>query len=121
MQTFPLASVSDEVSVNHRVPQSRQNKHALGNTSSGLDVDYPFNRMASHGCLGSNHRANGRGSVLGISHDCGRTACKPIGDWRRADLDGPRASSVLEPILAEAGINKNLAHEARAPARSIFA
>jgi hypothetical protein len=66
-------------------------------------VDHPFSRVASHRRLGGNHRANGPGSALGICDDCGRTACKSICSWRRADLDGSRASAVLEPILAEAG------------------
>jgi hypothetical protein len=80
-------------------------------------VDHPFNRVAGHRRLGGNRRANRRGSILGICDDCGHTACKPIGGWRRAYLDGPHASPVLESILAEVGIAKNLAHEARARAR----
>jgi hypothetical protein len=66
--------------------------------------------VAGHGRLGGNHRANGRGSTLGLCDDCGRAAYKPIGSWRRADLDGSRAS----PLLAEVGVNKKLAHAARA-------
>jgi hypothetical protein len=72
----------------------------------GLDVDHPFNRVAGHGRLGGNHRANGRGSALGICDDCGRAACKPIDGWRRAYLDGSRASPLLEPVLPEAGITR---------------
>jgi hypothetical protein len=84
-------------------------------------VDHPFNRVADHGRLGGNRRANGRGSALGICDDGGRTACKRIGSWGSAYLDGPRASPVFEPILAEAGINKNLAHEVKAaPTRPIL-
>jgi hypothetical protein len=82
-------------------------------TSSGLVLDRPFSRVAGHGCLGGNRRANGRCSAPGICDDCGCTACKPIGDWSRADLDGSRASPVLKLVLAEAGITQNLAHKAR--------
>jgi hypothetical protein len=32
-------------------------------TSSGLDLDRPFSRVAGHGCLGGNRRANGRCSA----------------------------------------------------------
>ena len=82
-----------------------------------MDVDRAVNRVAHHGRLGGNRRANGRGCILGICDDCGCTACKRIDGWRRAYLDGPHASPVLESILAEVGIAKNLAHEARARAR----
>ncbi len=41
------------------INQARKNKRAHSSTSSGLDVDHPFNRVAGHGRLGGNHRANG--------------------------------------------------------------
>ena len=107
---FRLFLLSDEISLNIKDSQSRKNTHAHSSTSSCLDLDLPFSRVAGHGRLGSNHRANGRGSTLGLCDDCGRAACKPIGSWRCADLDGPRAS----PLLAEVGVNKKVAHVARA-------
>ena len=90
------------------------NEHAHSSTSSGLDVDHHFSRVASHRYLGGNRRANGRGSALGICDDCGRTPCKPICSWCCADLDDSRASAVFEPILAETG-GANLA-----PAGTVF-
>jgi hypothetical protein len=94
---FRLSLLGDEISLNIKDSQSRKNKHAHSSTSSGLDLDHPFSRVAGHGRLGGNHRSNGRGGTLGLCVDCGRAAYKPIGSWRRADLDGSRAS----PLLAD--------------------
>jgi hypothetical protein len=91
-QRFRLPLLGYEISVAVQVPQSGQTKHAHTSPSSGLDVDHPFDRVVGLGHLGGNQGAIGSVSALGICDDCDRAPRELIGDWRRADLDGPRIS-----------------------------
>ena len=58
LQRFYLPLLGHEISVIIR-SQNRRNKHAHSSTSSSMDVDRAVNRVAHHGRLGGNHRANG--------------------------------------------------------------
>jgi hypothetical protein len=100
LQTFPLASVRWGDQPKYRDSQNREHKYALSGTSGDLDLAHPFNRLAHHGCLGGNHRADGRCSTVGICDDRSRTAGKPIGVWRDTDLDDSHAFPAFEPICA---------------------
>jgi hypothetical protein len=95
---FRLPLLGDEISLDIRIRTSFQNMYAHNSTNSDVDLDHPFSRVAGYGRLGGNDRANGRGTALGLCDDCGRTASKPIGGWRCADLDGRNASPLLEPL-----------------------